>query len=172
MAAVAPATASAGRMSEDSVTDNSSSSSSGSGGAAAGGLLVVVYNSLAWPRRDWIRVPVAAAQDARYTLQGEQHASHNISHHMKRHHDFAIYIVDPRGSVLMVLSSCEPQAADYAGADGNSLPRLHQVHCMLPPFVESTTNTQSLHPAGCYLLQMPMAACLASITSIACSTLP
>jgi hypothetical protein len=73
MAAAAAAAAPAGRMSEDSLTDSSSSSSSSSE-AAAGGLLVVVYNSLAWPRREWVRVPVAAAQDASYTLQGERHA--------------------------------------------------------------------------------------------------
>jgi hypothetical protein len=67
------AAATAGRISEGS----SSSSSGGGGGssdvaAAAGGLLVVVYNSLAWPRQEWVRVPVAAAApDARYTVQGE-----------------------------------------------------------------------------------------------------
>jgi hypothetical protein len=71
MAAAAGA-APAGRIAEEGVTDNSSSSSGSE--AAAGGLLVVVYNSLAWPRREWVRVPVAAVQDASYTLQGAQHA--------------------------------------------------------------------------------------------------
>ncbi|KAF6264318.1 hypothetical protein COO60DRAFT_1634484 [Scenedesmus sp. NREL 46B-D3] len=53
-----------GHISED---DNSSSSSSS--GAAQGGLLVVAYNSLAWPRREWVRVPVAAGHAAPYTVQ-------------------------------------------------------------------------------------------------------
>jgi hypothetical protein len=69
MAAGAAAAATEGRMSEGS-SDSSSSSSA----ADTAGLLVVVYNSLAWPRQEWVRLPVAAVQDAAYTVEGKINA--------------------------------------------------------------------------------------------------
>jgi hypothetical protein len=65
----------------DSNAGPSSSSSAGGGLLARGsvslegsdmqsGVLAVVYNSLAWPRREVVRVPVSHTHDATYSVQG------------------------------------------------------------------------------------------------------
>jgi hypothetical protein len=72
MAAAAAAAAASGRVFEGSSSSSSSSDVAAAASNADNGLLVVVYNSLAWPRQEWVRVPVAAtAGGARYTVQGE-----------------------------------------------------------------------------------------------------
>jgi hypothetical protein len=74
--AAAAAAAASGHISEGS---SSSSDVAAAASNANNGLLVVVYNSLGWRRREWVRVPVAAIEDASSTVHGRNGSSSSSS---------------------------------------------------------------------------------------------